>query len=93
MFPPAKPAYRALLRDPTHEERGELFHRLKNYGKFTGLYWLMSPEPQTQSKSLPVAKVEDVIFQEEFLQLQGFHEQCQYFLNKVSVEWTILLGK
>ena len=54
MFPPAKPAYRALLRDPTREERSELFQRLKNYGKFTGLYWLMSPEPQTQSKSLPV---------------------------------------
>ena len=87
MFPPAKPAYRALLRDPTREERSELFQRLKNYGKFTGLYWLMSPEPQTQSKSLPVATVEDVIFQEEFLQLQGLHEQGQYFLNKVSVEW------
>ena len=87
MFPPAKPAYRALLRDPTREERSELFQRLKNYGKFTGLYWLMSPEPQTQSKSLPVATVEDVIFQEEFLLLQGLQEQCQYFLNKVSVEW------
>lgn len=87
MFPPAKPAYRALLRDPTREERSELFQRLKNYGKFTGLYWLMSPEPQTQSKSLPVATVEDVIFQEEFLLLQGLQEQRQYFLNKVSVEW------
>ena len=47
----------------------------------------MSPEPQMQSKSLPVVTVEDVIFQEEFLQLQGLYEQRQYFLNKVSVEW------
>ena len=87
MFPSAKPAYRALLRDPSREERSGLFQTLKNYGKFTGLYWLMSPEPQTASKSLPVATVEDVIFQEEFLQFQGLHEQRQYFLNKVSVEW------
>ena len=78
MFPPAKPAYRALLRDPTREERSELFQRLKNYGKFTGLYWLMSPEPQTQSKSLPVATVEDIIFQEEFLQLQGLSSNAGY---------------
>ena len=75
MNPPAKPGYSALLRDPTCEEPSELFQRLKNYGKFIGLYWLMSPEPQTQSDSLPVATVDDVIFQEEFLQLQGLEAQ------------------
>lgn len=87
MYPPAKPGYSALLRDPTREERSELFQRLKNYGKFTGLYWLMSPEPQTQSDSLPVATVDDVIFQEEFLQLQGLEAQRQHLLEKVSVDW------
>ncbi|PFX32846.1 putative RNA-directed DNA polymerase from transposon BS [Stylophora pistillata] len=87
MFPPAKPGYRALLRDPTCEERSDLFQKLKNYGKFTGLYWLMSPEPENQSGSLSVATVDDMIFQEECLQLQGAGVQRQYFLEKVKVDW------
>lgn len=87
MFPPAKPGYRALSRDPSCEERSDFFHKLKNYGKFTGLYWLMSPEPETQSGSLPVATVDEVIFQEEFLQLQGAGVQRQYFLERVKVDW------
>ena len=41
----------------------------------------MSPEPQTQSKFLPVATVEDVILQEVFLQLKGLHER-QYLLQQ-----------
>ena len=47
----------------------------------------MNPEPQTQSNSLPVATVEDVIFQDEFLQLQGLEAQHQHLLEKVSVDW------
>lgn len=50
----------------------------------------MSPEPQTQSKSLPVATVEDVIFQEEFLLLQGLQEQRQYFLKVLARECAVV---
>ena len=42
MFPQAKPAYKALRRETTLKDRRELFQSLKNYGNFTGLYWLMS---------------------------------------------------
>ena len=57
MFPPAKRGYNTLLREPTIDDRRELFHKLKNYGKFTGLYWLRSPEPQMQPNPLPIVTI------------------------------------
>lgn len=87
MFPPAKPGYKALRRETTLEERRELFQSLKNYGKFTGLYWVMSPEPQIQATPLPVATIDDIIFSEEFLQLQGPEAQRQHLLERATLDW------
>lgn len=85
---PAKPGYKALRRETTLEERRELFQSLKNYGKFTGLYWrLMSPEPQIQATPLPVATIDDIIFSEEFLQLQGPEAQRQHLLERATLDW------
>ena len=90
MFPPTKPGYVALLREPTFEDRNKLFQNLRSYGKFTGLYWLMSPEPQSESKPLPVATIDDVIFSEEFLQLPDTQRQCQFFMEQVKVDWSTI---
>ena len=87
MFPLAKPGYKALRRETTLEERCELFQSLKNYGKFTGLYWLMNPEAQVQATPLPVATIDDIIFSEEFLQLQGHEAQSQHLLERVTLDW------
>ena len=90
MFPPAKPGYTALLREPTVEDRNKLYQSLKKYGKFTGLYWLLSPEPQNQSKPLPVTTIEEVIFSEEFLLQTDIQGQRQYLLEKVKVDWATI---
>ena len=67
MFPPAKPGYKPLRRETTLKDCRELFQSLKNYGNFTGLYWLMSPEPQIQATPLPVATIDEIFFfSEEF---------------------------
>lgn len=44
MFPPPK-KYTALARKPTEVDCSELYEDLKEYGRFTGLCWLISPEP------------------------------------------------
>ena len=45
MFPPKKD-YECLKRKPSQEDRTELYSQLRQYGRFTGLCWLMSAEPQ-----------------------------------------------
>ena len=87
MFPPAKRGYNALLREPTIYDRRELFHKLKNYGKFTGLYWLMSPEPQIQPNPLPIVTINDIIYSEEFLHLLDPHAQRDHLLERVKLDW------
>ena len=51
MFPPTKPGYTALLRQPNQGDREALYSELRAYGKFTGLCWLLSPEPKTTGGS------------------------------------------
>ena len=58
MFPPSK-EYAALSRNPIAEDRASLYKELRDYGKFTGLCWLMSPEKPPVT--LSVRTVEDII--------------------------------
>ena len=58
--------YTALLRQPNQGDQGALYSELRAYGKFTGLCWLLIPEPK-QLGDLPVSAVEEAIFSEEFL--------------------------
>lgn len=64
MFPPSK-KYAALSRNPIAEDRASLYKELCDYGKFTGLCWLMSLEKPPVT--LPVRTVEDIILSEQFL--------------------------
>ena len=47
-------------------DRLSLDEALTEYGKFTGLCWLLSPEPPVANK-LPIPTIEEIIFSEEFL--------------------------
>ena len=66
--PPKK--YTALGRKPVQDDRAQLYEDLKQYGRFTDLWWLLSPEPPAVRKLL-IPTVEDKIFSEEFLQTRG----------------------
>ena len=83
MFPPAK-KYSCLSRKPTQSDRSALYRDLQEYGKFTGLCWLMSPEPVTVSR-LPIPTIEDIIFSQDFLQTQGYQEQIDCFIRQAKI--------
>lgn len=53
-------------------DRSELHEDLKEYGRFTGLYWLIRPEPPAVSK-LPIPTIEEIIYSEEFYRPGGFN--------------------
>ena len=74
MFP-ARKQYSCSSRNPTKSDRCALYRDLQEYGRFTGLCWLMSPEPATVSCKLPVPTIEDIIYSEEFLKTQGSQQQ------------------
>ena len=61
MFPPTKPGYTTLLWQPNQGDREALYSERRAYGKFTGLCWLLSPEPR-QLGDLPISTVEELIF-------------------------------
>lgn len=85
MFPPTKQGYECLIRKPNQEDRAELYSQLRQYGRFTGLCWLMSPEPQPP-KQLAVPTIEEIIFSEEFMSLPTDNEQIEYLKSKVAVD-------
>ena len=62
-----------MSRNPTQADRSALYEDLKEYGKFTGLCWLLSPEPPVANK-LPMPSIEEIIFS-EFLQAKGTQGQ------------------
>jgi hypothetical protein len=85
MFPSAKKTYKALSRMPTEEENNKLYGWLKDYGKFTGLCWLMSPEPVNQLR-LPIPSIREIIYSKVFLETQGQKEQIQYILTQTKID-------
>ena len=86
LFPPPK-SYCALNRKPTQADRSALYEDLKKYGRFTGLSWLLSPEPPLYNK-LPMPSIEEIIFSEEFLQARGIQNRldCLVRCSKLDEE-------
>ena len=84
MFPPPK-KYNPLGRQPAREDRAALYNDLKKYGNFTGLWWIMSPEP-APAATLPVTTVEEVIYSEEFLHADGQEKQLDILFKKMRVQ-------
>ena len=83
MFRPTK-QYCCLSRNPTQSNRSALYRDLQEYGRFTGLCWLMSPEPATVSK-LPIPTIEDIIYSEEFLKTQGSQQQTDCLVRQAKI--------
>ena len=90
MFPPTKPGYRALTGEPNQEDREALYSKLRVYGKFTGLCWLLRPEPELQ-RDLPVPTVDALIFSEEVLQLSSATEQLELIRRKLKIKKQIVM--
>ena len=65
MYPPKQ--YDPLKRKANHDDKAWLFDRLKRYGEFTGMTWLLSPEPDKENK-LPIPTVEEIILSNEFVE-------------------------
>lgn len=83
MFPPRK-AYSPLTREPNQEDRDFLFSSLQQYGKFTGMWWIMTPEPP-KTNPLPIPSIEEMIYCEDFLEIEGLQEQIAYIQEKATV--------
>ena len=73
MFPLPK-KYSALSRKPPQADRSAWYEDLKEYGCFTGLRWLISPE-SPRANQLPFPTIEEIIFCEEFLDATGGQQQ------------------
>ena len=90
MFPAPK-KYVAISRSPNSEDRSAFYQSLKEYGRFTGLCWLMSPEPLPQAK-LPVPTIEEIIYSDEFIQTTGAQQQLDCLVRKAKItEANVLL--
>ena len=59
-----------MSRNPTQTDRSSLYEDLKDYGKLTGLCWLLSPEPPVANK-LPMPSIEEITSSDEFVQAKG----------------------
>ena len=62
-----------------------LYEDLKEYGKFTGLWWLLNPEPPVANK-LPMPSIEEIIFSDEFLQAKGSQEQLDCLIRRSKLD-------
>lgn len=89
MFPPPK-RYSALSRKPTQADRCALYEDLKEYGRFTGLCWLFSPEPPIANQ-LPFPTIEEIIFCDEFLQATGRQQQLDCLVRLSRLQETDIL--
>ena len=77
--------YFVLLRNPTQADRFALYEDLKEYGKFTGLCWLLSPEPPVANK-LPMPSIEEIIFSDKFLQARGTQGQLDCLVRRSKLD-------
>ena len=80
MFPPPK-KYSALSRKPTQADRSALYEDLKEYGRFTGLCWLISPEP-------PLANQRPFPTIEEYLEATGPQQQVDCLIRRSRLQET-----
>ena len=90
MFPPPK-KYSALSRKPTQADRSALYEDLKEYGRFTGLCWLISPEPPVANK-LPFLTIEEIIFSDWFLQARGRQQQLDCLVRHSRLQQADILN-
>ena len=88
-LPENKKDYSPLSRAPRNEDREWLYRQLRQYGKFTGVCWLLSREPEPAAQ-LPLKTIEEIIFSEGFLGEQTSLGQLEYFIRNVKVGQDII---
>lgn len=66
LYPPTK-EYNPLKEEIREEDCASFYNDLKTCGQFTGLAWLLSPEPVQREVNLPIKSVEDIIISKEFV--------------------------
>ena len=84
MFPLPK-KYVAISRSPNTAHHSALYESLKEYGRFTGLCWLMSPEPAPQAKLSVPTIIEEIIYSEGFIQTGGAQQQLDCLVHKAKI--------
>ncbi|XP_065061751.1 uncharacterized protein LOC135688717 [Rhopilema esculentum] len=84
LYQPRRPGYVPLTREPNDEDKAALYADLCNYGRFTGLWWLLSPEPQKQEKA-QVKLIKEVVFSSETLEIPSFVERLDFIKSKILV--------
>ena len=80
----ATKAYSVLNREPTSEDREWLYNELVEYGRFTAMSWIMSPEPTIEPRNLIAAIVDDIIQSKGFIE-KSKEEQIKYFRDTMSL--------
>ena len=86
MYPSPK-EYNPFKEDLSEADRASFYNDLKAYGQFTGLGWLLSPEPVNNINDLPIKTVEEIILSKEFVD-SGL--SLDFLLSKLQVtdeEW------
>lgn len=78
-----------MSRDPNKEDRMFLFSRLQHYGKFTGLWCIMTPEPPS-TNSVPIPTIEELIYCENFLEIEGLQSQIAYIQEEAKVTTNVI---
>lgn len=87
LFPPPK-EYRPLERETTYDDKQWLYSELKKYGKFNGLAWVLSPEPECQK--ILIDSVQDIVLSKEFC---NHTANGQYFLQRLKVSEENIRGR
>ena len=72
--------YEPFIEDVSDGIREEFYQDLKTYGRFTGMAWILSPEPAKPRS--PITTVEDIILSEEFVESDL---SLDYFLEKLKI--------
>lgn len=74
--------FNPFKEEPSDAGRARFYDDLKAYGQFTGLAWLLSPEPVMKENILPIATVEEIIVSKEFVS-SGL--SLEFLLRKLQV--------
>ena len=88
-LPEKKQDYSPLSRAPRNDDRDWLYRQLREYGKFTGVCWLLSAEPEPAAQ-LPLQTIEEIIFSEGFLGEKTSMGQLEYFIKNVKIGQDII---
>ena len=84
LYPSKRPDYVALTREPNDEDRAALYADLCQYGRFTGLWWLLNPEPPKQNVvSVPLVK--EIAFSKEVIESSSLSRKVELFKASISI--------